>query len=442
MNTNGIEPAIEVKNLDIVYNAGKSNEARALDNINLKIYPNEYVIFYGPSGCGKSTLLYSIAGFQHPTEGQVIVGGQDINAIKRKEKDDFRRRKIGMIFQSFFLIPTLNILGNVCLPQAFLGVDLENREEAGTKLLERFGIAEHAEKFDTELSGGQRQRVAIARALVNNPDIIIADEPVGNLDSRSAFNVMSILRELNEKDKKTVILVTHDPSHLSFGNRVFYMQDGKIVKTEEILERKKATLKGAQEELVKKEILSPELQMLMRAFQNFSPAQLGMLLIPFKAQELVSHIFFNVPDEQIKLACNKLQDVISGRASVADLEKMLDQREEKGGLGWDKRNVKKFVGRLEEILGVSGKLDLGDVEKSSKMVADYLIKSFHLDFTPDRVTKLVRAIGLRLGNELSVIEFRKALDRPVSEGGLGFDRRVATRLARELEIIMLVKYSG
>ena len=308
MPIESIKPSIEVRGLNMVYNQGKLNESKALTDINLKIYPQEYVIIYGPSGCGKSTLLYALAGFQKPTSGEVIFDGQDINQFNKKEKVEFHRRKIGMVFQSFFLISTLKILDNICLPKVFIGEGSGEREKRGKELLERFGIKEQVDKFPAELSGGQRQRVAITRALINNPDILIADEPVGNLDSKASFNVMSILRELNEKDKKTIILVTHDPNHLSFGNKVVHMSDGEIVKVEEVVERKEAVLKGEEEILVKKEMIAPEIQMLMRSFQGFSPTQVGMLLIPFKAQEFLSHIFFNVPEEQILLpetSCRK-----------------------------------------------------------------------------------------------------------------------------------------
>ncbi len=230
---------IEIENLSVIYNQGQSNEVRSLENVNLEIYPQEYVIIFGPSGCGKSTLLYSISGLQRPTYGTVKVDGQDINKISKKEQVEFHRRKIGMIFQAFYLIPSLNIIDNVCLPKIFTGDSQKERREAAMKLLHRFGIAEQADKFPSELSGGQKQRVAIARSLINNPDIILADEPVGNLDSKSSHNVMMILKELNEIDKKTIILVTHDPNHLAYGDKIVHMKDGKIIKVE-IVEKKKS----------------------------------------------------------------------------------------------------------------------------------------------------------------------------------------------------------
>lgn len=431
-----------MKGLSLVYNQGKPNESKSLTDVNLKIFPQEYVIIFGPSGCGKSTLLYTLAGFQKPSSGEVIVEGQDINQFGKKQKVEFHRRKIGMVFQSFFLISSLKILDNICLPKVFVGEEPDEREKKGKELLERFGIKEQADKFPVELSGGQRQRAAITRSLMNDPDILIADEPVGNLDSKASFNVMSILRELNEKDKKTIILVTHDPTHLSFGNKVVHMSDGKIIKIDEVVERKEAVLKGEDEVLVKKEMVAPEVQMLMRSFQGFSPTQVGMLLIPFKAQEFLSHIFFNVPEEQINIARNKLQEVISGRTTVEDFEKLLDSDEKKGGLNWDKRIVKKVVGRVRDILEISKKIDTGKIEDSSFMISKYLVGLLKLNFTDEQVVNLARVTRLRMENKLSIVELRKGLDRPVSQRGMGLDKRTATKIAREIEILMLARFAA
>ena len=212
-----------------------------------RIYPHEYVILYGPSGCGKSTLLNSITGLLRPTTGKVEIEGKDLNSFSEKEKLEFHRRKVGMVFQSLYLVPTLTIIDNVSLPRAFSGDDTPGRKKDGMNFLKRFGIEEQAEKLPGDLSGGQRQRVAIARSLMNSPQIIVADEPVGNLDSKASFNVLSILKELNEVDKKLIILVTHDPAHLAYGDRVIHMQDGKITKIVEVLEKKAPTIKLEQE---------------------------------------------------------------------------------------------------------------------------------------------------------------------------------------------------
>ena len=195
-------PLIQTENLKVIYNRGKENEVRSLFDVSVKIYPKEYVIIYGPSGCGKSTLLYSMSGLQPPTEGDVIIKTKSISKMTKKEIVELHQVGIGMVFQAFYLIPSLDILENVCLPKVFRGESKNKRKEEGIKLLHRFGIVEQSKKFPSQLSGGQKQRVSIARSLINNPEVIFADEPVGNLDSESSENVMRILKELNEIDKK------------------------------------------------------------------------------------------------------------------------------------------------------------------------------------------------------------------------------------------------
>lgn len=262
------KPFVKIENLSIIFNQGKVNEHKALDTINLDIYPHEYLILYGPSGCGKSTLLNLITGLLKPTIGKVEIDGRDLKSFSEKDLLEFHRRRVGMIFQSFYLIPTLSVIDNVCLPRAFVEDDFENRTKDGMNFLKRFGVGDQAEKFPGDLSGGQRQRVAIARSLVNGPSVVVADEPVGNLDSKSAYNVLTILQELNEIDKKLVILVTHDPSHLSFGDRVIHMRDGKIIKIVDVVE-KRHPVAGGEEEYFR------EREKIRREWETFKEGKLG-----------------------------------------------------------------------------------------------------------------------------------------------------------------------
>ena len=247
-------PLIDVRKLNVVYFPGKSNEVHALKDITLQIYPGEFIIFFGPSGCGKSTLLYSISGLETNIAGDVLVKGQNLPTMTKKQHEAFHQRTIGMVFQAFYLIPSLSVLHNVTLPQYALNVLKPRREERAMKLMERFGIAAQAGELPQELSGGQQQRVALCRSLMNDPEILFADEPVGNLDSKSSEEVMKLLRELNDRDKKTVILVTHDPSHLHNAHRVFYLRDGQIVRMQENTEQER------QESLVVKEAKAESVQ--------------------------------------------------------------------------------------------------------------------------------------------------------------------------------------
>ena len=224
------EPIIKIEKMSIVYDPGKSNENWALKDISLEIYPEEYVIFFGPSGCGKSTLLYVIAGLEKPSQGKVIVNGKDLTSLSEKELIGFHRSSLGMVFQAYYLIPSLTARDNVVLPQVFMEKPPAERLEKTRILMERFGITDFQGRTPTKMSGGQQQRVAIARSLINDPPILLADEPVGNLDSKNAEIVIDLLAELNSKDKKTVLHVTHDPSYLGHAHRIFYMRDGKITR--------------------------------------------------------------------------------------------------------------------------------------------------------------------------------------------------------------------
>lgn len=219
---------IIAKHLSVTYFPGQSNEIKSLSDLSFVIEEGEFIIFFGPSGCGKSTLLYSIAGLER-WHGELRVEGVDLQTMNAKEKEIYHREHIGMIFQSFYLIPTISVLQNVALPLVLAGVPRKEREKRAMSLLERFGVKSQANKLPSALSGGQQQRVAICRAVINNPKIILADEPLGNLDSKSAAEVVGLFKELNGNFGKTVILVTNDPTYLDLANRVFFIKDGILV---------------------------------------------------------------------------------------------------------------------------------------------------------------------------------------------------------------------
>jgi putative ABC transport system ATP-binding protein len=432
-------PLIRVEKVDVTYNEGESNEVRSLVDANLKLYPEEYVIIFGPSGCGKSTLLYTIAGLQKPSKGKVFINDQSIYDLGKKEKVEFHRRKIGLVFQDFYLIPSLNVLDNVCLPKTAGGAGNKKRNEEAQTLLNRFGIANQTNKMPSELSGGQKQRVSIARSLSNNPDIILADEPVGNLDSISKYNVMKILDDLNKKDKKMIILVTHDASHLRYGDRILYMHDGKIIK-EEIIKDKMSPDNSMSEEISSSEKVSPDLKMLMRAFQDLSISQVGVLLAPFKAQQLFSHIMLSKTYEQINRSNKGLEDLLMKNLSFDEFVEKLDVDMSKGGAGWDKRNAKSFAKKAVEIISIKQKVDPKKPKQSAKILLDYLIKTFELKFTDEQKKRSELLLSLRIKNKISVAEIGKGFDLPLQEGGCGLDKRLAEKLSREVEIIMLLNY--
>jgi putative ABC transport system ATP-binding protein len=434
------EPIIEVDKLKVIYNKGKPNEVRSLDDITVKIYPHEYVIIFGPSGCGKSTLLYAMSGLQAASEGNVMVNGKIISQMKKSEMVEMHQVGIGMIFQAFYLIPSLTVLENVCLPKVFRGESRSKRKEAGVKLLHRFSIVEQGDKFPSQLSGGQKQRVSIARSLVNNPEIIFADEPVGNLDSVSAENVMQILKELNEIDKKTVILVTHSAEHLHYADRIIYIKDGKLVK-EEVNKEKRPPEALKKLPSVKYEDLTNELKLLMRTFKNLSLGQVGSLLVPFKANQLISHILSELSQEQIQTAGAYLKEFLFNNIELPMLKKNLDLDYEKGGAGWNKQRVKHFITRVEDITNIAKVIAEGKDDKSMKKMSEYLINFFHLKLEGESKDRFDSFLKLRIKNKIDRFELQKALDAPKILGGVGLYRGTAEKISREVEVIMLMKYS-
>ncbi|MBO8180650.1 MAG: ABC transporter ATP-binding protein [Archaeoglobus sp.] len=204
-------------------------EVKALECVNMAVKEGEFVAIMGPSGSGKSTLLNIIGCLDKPTRGEVIINGVETSILSDRELTELRRDTIGFIFQQYNLIPTLTALENVELPMVFRGLSKAEREARARELLKIVGIEELANRMPREMSGGQQQRVAIARALANNPSILLCDEPTGNLDTRSGRQIMDILKKLNEEERVTVVLVTHDPSLADYVDRVVRIRDGKVV---------------------------------------------------------------------------------------------------------------------------------------------------------------------------------------------------------------------
>lgn len=221
-------PVVELRNVSKVYILG-STEVRALDHVSLKVMPGEFISVVGPSGSGKSTLLSIIGCLAKPTSGKVLIDGVDVTELSEGELSDIRCHKIGFIFQFFNLIPTLTALENVELPTIFAGKlsEWEMRDRA-LELLDLVGLLDRANHRPSELSGGQQQRVAIARALANDPALVLADEPTGNLDSKTGSEVISLMEELNRETGKTFIIVTHDTNVAKRTRKILYMVDGRL----------------------------------------------------------------------------------------------------------------------------------------------------------------------------------------------------------------------
>ena len=224
--TNGADPIIEIVGVKKIYDLGET-KVHALDGVDLKIYPNDYVAIMGPSGSGKSTMMNLLGCLDTPTEGVYMFGGEDVADMSDNELADIRNRRIGFVFQSFNLLARATTLRNVELPLVYAGIDSYTRVEKAEEALEKVGLSDRMHHRPNELSGGQRQRVAVARALVNNPSIILADEPTGNLDSKTGAEIMALFDALYEAGN-TIILVTHEDEIAKHARRCVRLRDGKI----------------------------------------------------------------------------------------------------------------------------------------------------------------------------------------------------------------------
>ena len=218
---------LKTSNLKKYYGNGE-NLVKAIDNANIDIKEGEFVAIVGKSGSGKSTLLHMMGGLDNPTEGKVYINDKDIFSLKEEELAIFRRRNIGFIFQNFNLIPSLNVWENITLPVGLDGKEIN--KPFVTDIINSLGLESKVDALPNTLSGGQQQRVAIARALVARPAIILADEPTGNLDSKTSDEVMSLLKTMIKKYNQTLVMITHDETIDQMDDRVIYIEDGKVVK--------------------------------------------------------------------------------------------------------------------------------------------------------------------------------------------------------------------
>lgn len=221
-----MEPIVRAENLWKVYRTGKL-EVPALCDVNVEIMPGDFVSVMGPSGCGKSTLLHVMGGLAQSTRGRVLLDGNDLSSMSDAARTRLRRHKVGFVFQRFNLLPTLDAYHNITLAQHIHGNGFDpHRFEVVARLL---GLEDRLKHKPSELSGGQQQRVALARAIISEPKLVLADEPTGNLDTKSSDSVLKLLRQLNRELGQTIVMITHNPDAATYGNRVLHMRDGMIV---------------------------------------------------------------------------------------------------------------------------------------------------------------------------------------------------------------------
>ena len=231
-------PVVKIENVEKVYKIGEI-PVRALRGINMELYKGEFVSIMGASGSGKTTLLNLIGVLDTPTKGKIYIDGKELSTLKEKELTQLRRYKTGFIFQFYNLIPVLTAFENVELPMLIAGVPKKEREERARELLELVGLADRGDHRPDELSGGEQQRVAIVRSLANRPSIVLADEPTGDLDTKTGYEVMHELRRLSQLEGATVIIVTHDPEVAKMSSRIYTIQDGRFIRIEKLVRDEK-----------------------------------------------------------------------------------------------------------------------------------------------------------------------------------------------------------
>ncbi len=423
-----MEPIIKLEGINLYYDKGRPTEVWALKDVSLEINKGEYCAFFGPSGCGKTTILYVLSGMESErvTSGQVLINGRDIAKFTKRELAVFRQIGVGIVFQQFNLIPSISVLDNVALPMAFLGISLERRREEAQKLLERLNIAPYANRLPAELSGGQQQRVGIARALANNPPIIICDEPLGNLDSENANKVLEFMKELNTKDGRTVIMVTHEAWSLRDARKIFYMKDGQILRVEE--PKESGDVAKTVSKLMYKQ-LNPDLgenQLMAKTLSN-------MLLRGYSVDEVKRFEFFLL---------QRLSDHIDGDV----FREVLDRSYRDGGVGlWKGKAAKiSFIVEgvmqqrhtVEEVYALLEKNPESPLVEEAQKIRKWLLEEYKGKIDEQQQLRLDEIIAERLRNIITQENFAQILNLSKKKYGLGLSMRTANRVAEKLESIL------
>jgi putative ABC transport system ATP-binding protein len=427
VNNKNQKPIIQLENVSFVYNAGKPTESYALKDISLEIYPGEYASFLGPSGCGKSTLLYAIAGIEKPTSGRVLINGRDITQMSSKELAIYRQVGIGIIFQNFNLIPSISVRDNIIMPMAFLGVSSEIREKQADEILKRLDLGKLGKRFPYELSGGQQQRVGIARALVNEPPLMLADEPLGNLDSKNANNVLEFLKELNQKYKKTIIMVTHEAWSLRDVTKVFHMLDGKITGVEDKVAGTMITMKG------KGEGETPTVSQPKYSMEDRAKSISSLLLRGYSNAELVRFEGFLIQLLKKEIALEEFIHKLNTPFKDGGVGLWKQKAERLGKLVEEAIVEEKNLEKIYEMISRNVEITLYDEVRE---IRNWLLEGFKIKIDSLQYIQLDEIIGERIRGIVDSSHFLKIMGLAKSKGGLGFTSRTSLKLTEKFESLL------
>ncbi len=418
---------IKVQNLEFYYDYKLPTEMHALKDINLEVARGEYVVFFGPSGCGKTTLVYIIGGITTGVNGtgKVIVNESDIINSSNEDLAIFRQTGIGIIFQNFNLIQSLTVLDNVALPMTFIGISKEERANNSFELLKRLGMEKYADRYPSELSGGQQQRVGIARALANNPPIIIADEPLGNLDSENAELVLNFLKELQEKDGRTVIMVTHEAWSVRDAQKIVYLKDGAVIKTTGAIKRTDASSISSD--------VYGEMYQNKTTDEITSKTLSNLLLRGFSSKEI----------ERLE---SFLSDRLTNKIDAETFRKNIDLPFHSGGVGLWKQRAEKISKLIEDMISERTKLHTiyEELEKNHSTPVTEEVESLQLfalseysgHVKPIQRLRLQRTLTDRLRGTISAKTFKDTLGLSRSKGGIGFSIRTTQHISDKIETVL------